>query len=65
MPKLKTKRSAAKRFKVTAGGKIKHKKAYMRHHAWAKNRKLKRHLRKEGVLNTTQTRKVRVMIPYV
>ena len=31
MPKMKTKRGAAKRFKVTAGGKIKRKKAYKNH----------------------------------
>ena len=35
MPKMKTNRAAAKRFRVTASGKVKHKKAYARHHAWA------------------------------
>ena len=65
MPKMKTNRAAAKRFRVTAGGKVKHKKAYARHHAWAKNRKQKRHLRRQNVLNTTQTAKVRTMVPYL
>ena len=65
MPKMKTNRAAAKRFRVTASGKVKHKKAYARHHAWAKNRKQKRHLRRQNVLNDTQTAKVRVMVPYL
>ena len=65
MPKMKTNRAAAKRFRVTGSGKVKHKKAYARHHAWAKNRKQKRHLRRQNVLNDTQTAKVRVMVPYL
>ena len=64
MPKMKTNRAAAKRFRVTAGGKVKHKKAYARHHAWAKNRKQKRHLRRQGVLTDVQADKVKVLIPY-
>jgi len=64
MPKMKTNRAAAKRFKVTGSGKVKHKKAYARHHAWAKNRKQKRHLRQQGVLTDVQADKVRVLIPY-
>ncbi len=46
MPKLKTKRSAAKRFKITATGKIKRRKAYHSHILTKKSRKRKRHLRK-------------------
>ncbi|HVN27288.1 MAG TPA: 50S ribosomal protein L35 [Candidatus Binataceae bacterium] len=62
---MKTNRAAAKRFKVSASGKVKHKKAYARHHAWAKNRKQKRHLRRQNVLNTVQSAKVKVMVPYL
>ena len=65
MPKMKTNRAAAKRFKVSASGKVKHKKAYARHHAWAKNRKQKRHLRRQNVLNDVQGAKVKVMVPYL
>ena len=65
MPKMKTNRAAAKRFKVSASGKVKHKKAYARHHAWAKNRKQKRHLRQQNILNDTQSAKVRVLVPYL
>ena len=65
MPKMKTNRAAAKRFRVTGTGKVKHKKAYARHHAWAKNRKQKRHLRQAGVLTDVQAFKIKVLTPYL
>jgi large subunit ribosomal protein L35 len=64
MPKLKTKRSAAKRFKMSASGKVKYKKAYARHHAWAKNRKQKRHLRAAGYLKKAEAQEVHALMPY-
>ena len=45
MPKMKTKRSAAKRFRKTATGKYKMKHAFMRHQLTHKPRQRKRHLR--------------------
>jgi len=45
MGKLKTNRSAAKRFSVSKTGKVKHKKAYLRHLLSSKGRARKRHLR--------------------
>ena len=45
MPKIKTNRGAAKRFKKTGTGKIVRKKAYLRHQLSCKTRKQKRHLR--------------------
>jgi large subunit ribosomal protein L35 len=65
MPKMKTNRAAAKRFKVAKSGKVKHKKAFARHHAWAKNRKQKRQLRRKGVLTDVQAAKIRVLVPYL
>jgi len=65
MPKMKTNRAAAKRFKVAKSGKVKHKKAFARHHAWAKNRKQKRQLRQKGVLTDVQAAKIRVLVPYL
>jgi large subunit ribosomal protein L35 len=44
MPKVKTKRGAAKRFKVTGSGRIKRGRAYHRHCLESKNRKQKRRL---------------------
>jgi len=65
MPKMKTNRAAAKRFRVTCSGKVKHKKAYARHHAWAKTRKQKRHLRQANISTPVQGYKIKVLIPYV
>ena len=66
MPKMKTNRAAAKRFRVTASGKVKHKKAYARHHAWAKNRKQKRHLRQARRSHRRAgVTKFKVLIPYL
>jgi large subunit ribosomal protein L35 len=64
MPKQKTNRSAAKRFSITKRGKVKFKHAYARHHAWAKNRSRKRHLRRAGQLNLTEAEVVRRLLPY-
>ena len=64
MPKLKTNRSAAKRFSFSKRGKVKHKRAYARHHAWAKNRGRKRHLRRAGKLSPADAKVVRHLLPY-
>jgi ribosomal protein L35 len=50
---------------VTGTGKVKHKKAYARHHAWAKNRKQKRNLRQPNISTDVQGYKIKVLIPYV
>jgi large subunit ribosomal protein L35 len=65
MSKLKTNRSAAKRFSVSKTGKVKHKKAYLRHLLSSKGRARKRHLRRPGFLNATDARKIRKLIPYL
>jgi len=64
MPKIKTSRSAAKRFRFTKTGKAKHKKAFLRHLLSSKNRGRKRHLRKAGTLNTVQTQTAHALMPY-
>jgi len=64
MPKIKTSRSAAKRFGFTKTGKVKHKKAYLRHLLSSKNRGRKRHLRKAGTLNPIQTKIAHALMPY-
>ena len=65
MGKLKTNRSAAKRFTVSKTGKIKHKKAYLRHLLSSKNRGRKRRLGRAGTLNTTDNRNARKLIPHL
>jgi len=64
MPKIKTSRSAAKRFKKTATGKIKRKKAYHSHILAKKSAKRKRNLRKSGLVSDVDTARVSKMIPY-
>ena len=65
MPKIKTTRGAAKRFKVTGGGKIRRAKAYRRHQLSAKSQKQKRHLRGLSTVDPTNEKAIRKMIPYM
>ncbi len=62
MPKLKTNRGAAKRFKVTASGKIKRNKANRNHLLTKKTTKRKRNLRKSGLVDTTNTKAVKRLL---
>ncbi|MBI2296693.1 MAG: 50S ribosomal protein L35 [Betaproteobacteria bacterium] len=64
MPKLKTKRAAAKRFRKRAGGGMKRSQAYRRHILTKKNTKRKRHLRGTTGVHTADRASVRVMLPY-
>jgi large subunit ribosomal protein L35 len=62
--KLKTKRGAAKRFKITGGGKVKRSKAYASHLLSGKTTKRKRKLRKNVVVDKRDSRNVKRLIPY-
>ena len=62
MPKQKTHKGAAKRFKVTANGKIKRKKAFGRHILTKKSRKRKRSLRKSALVSDGDLGLVRAML---
>jgi large subunit ribosomal protein L35 len=64
MPKLKTHRGAAKRFRSTASGKIKRSKAYKRHLLTGKPTKRKRHLDAPALVSAADGRTVRRMLPY-
>ncbi len=64
MPKMKTKKSAAKRFKVRPGGTIKRSSAYLRHILTKKSTKRKRHLRGITNVHDSNKRQVRAMLPY-
>ncbi len=64
MPKLKTKRAAAKRFRKRAGGGIKRSHAFLRHILTKKNTKRKRHLRGTTGVHAADKHAVRVMLPY-
>ena len=62
MPKMKTRRSAAKRFKRTASGKIKRNKAYASHILTKKSTKRKRQLRKGTSLAAAEKKRVQRML---
>lgn len=65
MPKVKTNRGAAKRFKVTGSGKIKRRKAFSSHILTKKSTKRKRNLRKSGLIDDTNTKAVKRLLPYL
>jgi large subunit ribosomal protein L35 len=65
MPKMKTKRGAAKRFKVTGSGRVKRSRAYRRHILTTKSRKKKRQLRRGGMVAPANERAVKSLIPYL
>ncbi|MDP6179684.1 MAG: 50S ribosomal protein L35 [Desulfatiglandales bacterium] len=65
MPKIKTKRGAAKRFKITGSGKIVRNKAFSNHILTKKSTKRKRTLRKSGLVHSTNKNNVSRLIPYL
>ncbi len=64
MPKLKTNRGAAKRFKTTGSGKFRRSKAYKSHLLTGKTAKRKRNLRKSGIIDSTNVRGIKRLLPY-
>ncbi len=64
MPKIKTKKGAAKRFKLTASGKIKRKKAFTSHILTKKSQTRKRNLRQDGLISDADKKSISVLIPY-
>lgn len=64
MPKMKTHRGAAKRFRVTATGKIKRAKAYKSHLLAGKSAKRKRGLRKPAMVSAADRRRIARLLPY-
>jgi large subunit ribosomal protein L35 len=65
MPKMKTNRGAAKRFKTTGSGKIVRNKAFTSHILTKKNTKRKRNLRKDDLVDSTNVRGVKKLLPYL
>ena len=63
MPKMKTHRGAAKRFKKTGTGKVKRAHSGRRHILTKKARKRKRHLRKSALVSAADSLRVRLMLP--
>lgn len=65
MPKMKTCRSAAKRFKKTGTGKLVRRKAYKSHILTKKSAKRKRNLRKGTVTDATNAKVMKKVLPYL
>ena len=65
MPKMKTNRGAAKRFKATGSGKIRRSKAFTSHILTKKSTKRKRNLRKSGLIDAADVKAVKSMLPYL
>ncbi|MGN1156778.1 MAG: 50S ribosomal protein L35 [Agathobacter sp.] len=65
MPKIKTSRAAAKRFKVTGTGKLKRNKAYKSHILTKKTTKNKRNLRKAVIVDATNVKTMKKILPYM
>ena len=65
MPKIKTNRAAAKRFKKTGTGKLKRNKAYKSHILTKKTTKRKRNLRKSAITDSTNEKNMNKVLPYL
>ena len=63
MPKIKTNRAAAKRFRKTGTGKIRYKKSCASHMLTKKTTKRKRSLRKSRLIDKTNMKKIRLLLP--
>lgn len=64
MPKMKTRKCAAKRFKKTGSGKYVYRKAGKRHILTKKSAKRKRRLRQPGVVKDTEKKRIQAALPY-
>jgi large subunit ribosomal protein L35 len=62
--KMKSNSGAKKRFKLTASGRVKRKRAYMRHNQGNKTSSVKRKLRRPGYISKTQEHQIKAMLPY-
>jgi large subunit ribosomal protein L35 len=65
MPKIKTNRGAAKRFKTTGKGKIVRNKAFSNHILTKKTTKRKRKLRRSSIVDSANKKNVQRLIPYL
>jgi len=65
MPKLKTHRGAAKRFKITANGKVKRSKGFTSHLLTCKNKKKKRNLRTAVIVSAADSANIKRLLPYM
>jgi large subunit ribosomal protein L35 len=65
MPKMKTKRAAAKRLKATGTGKLKRRSAWKSHKLEGKEPKRRRRLRKAGMVAKVDEPRLKILVPYL
>jgi large subunit ribosomal protein L35 len=65
MPKMKTKRAAAKRLKKTASGRLKRRSGWKSHLLEGKEPKRRRRLRKAGLISKADESRLKVLVPYL
>jgi large subunit ribosomal protein L35 len=65
MPKMRTKRAAAKRLKKTASGKLKRYRGWKSHLLEAKEPKRRRRLRQATLVSKADTKRMKVLVPYL
>jgi large subunit ribosomal protein L35 len=64
MPKMKTNRAAAKRFKITGSGKVRRPKNGGQHNLSSKSRKRRRRLRDNDLVDAAMQHRVKLLLPY-
>lgn len=64
MPKIRTNRSAHKRFRITGSGRVRRNKAYKSHILTKKTKKRKRNLRHATLIDSSNEKQVKRLIPY-
>ncbi len=64
MPKMKTRKAAAKRYSVTGTGKVRRRKAGLRHNLEGRTRKMKNRAGKSALVHIAEVEKVKRMLPY-
>lgn len=64
MPKMKTNRAAAKRFKITGSGRVRRSKGGLNHGMQEKSKKRCRRLRGNDMVDKTFEKRIKLMLPY-
>lgn len=64
MPKMKTRKAAAKRYSLTGTGKVRYKKQGLRHILTKKSSKRKRKLRSAAILSSSEIPRIKKLLPY-
>jgi len=65
MPKMKTRRGAAKRFKLTGAGRVRRPKCGGQHGMIGKSRTRRRRLRDNGLVSPAFERRIKLLLPYL